>query len=592
MKTGQTFFTSKNSIFTLFLNAGDGTLLKFEPTILAGGLLVENETVSSSIEVDSSLELSQYKKLRIENGADVTFKNSSRLYVYNSDLEIEGTPSNPSVINFVSPNWTLGNGLVARYADVSINNARIKNASAGIYGYRCSTFVVSNTIIDSCYFGISMEEMGSPYGTNVLNNLTLNRCNTRGITTTDATLMAKDVVISGGENAMMFTNSEFNCFLMQDTANINILNHTTGVYSNNSVLNFGYDDGYGFTDGRYNTFVSADNFYVENNSFVLAQHAWWNSKSNYCDYTSTLIDEPSFKYEGDNPLILPKEEPAVVKQNSTGDGGSVLEKYELAIRMYKKGHLRQAREICGEIIDNNSNSEDIPAVISLLIRTFKEEGKEALGQYLSNGNNASPNSTAKGLLQAATALFTEDVNTVYDDIITRYPGKYPAEYSLYKKALYQTGSQMDKKGAKITFNKLRTDFPNSLFIKDLEVRLADTMGFSNKSVLPLGLPKQQAQTLGAEIYDYNLYNNYPNPFNPETVIKFSLKEKSSVTLTVYSITGQKVAELATGEMEKGLYEKRFSGISHSSGVYIFRLEAQSLESKTTYSKTVKALLLK
>ncbi len=94
------------------------------------------------------------------------------------------------------------------------------------------------------------------------------------------------------------------------------------------------------------------------------------------------------------------------------------------------------------------------------------------------------------------------------------------------------------------------------------------------------------------VYEYNLYNNYPNPFNPETVIKFSLKEKSSVTLTVYSITGQKVVELASGEMEKGLYEKRFSGLSHSSGVYIFRLEAQSLESKTTYSKTMKALLLK
>jgi hypothetical protein len=140
---------------------------------------------------------------------------------------------------------------------------------------------------------------------------------------------------------------------------------------------------------------------------------------------------------------------------------------------------------------------------------------------------------------------------------------------------------------------LRTDFPNSLFIKDLDVRLSDTMGFSNKSVTPLGLPKQPSQTSNLEVFDYNLYNNYPNPFNPETVVKFSLKEKSNVTLEVYNIAGQKVAELVTGEMEKGMYEKRFDGTKLSSGVYIFRLSAQSLEhSSINYTKTIKALLLK
>jgi len=45
-------------------------------------------------------------------------------------------------------------------------------------------------------------------------------------------------------------------------------------------------------------------------------------------------------------------------------------------------------------------------------------------------------------------------------------------------------------------------------------------------------------------------------------------------------------------MEKGMYDRKFDGTKLSSGVYIFRLTAQSLESKTTYSKTMKALLLK
>jgi hypothetical protein len=66
-----------------------------------------------------------------------------------------------------------------------------------------------------------------------------------------------------------------------------------------------------------------------------------------------------------------------------------------------------------------------------------------------------------------------------------------------------------------------------------------------------------------------------------------------VTLDVYNIAGQKVADLVTGEMEKGFYEKRFNGTKLSSGIYIFRLNAQSLENgNLKYSKTMKALLLK
>ena len=111
-----------------------------------------------------------------------------------------------------------------------------------------------------------------------------------------------------------------------------------------------------------------------------------------------------------------------------------------------------------------------------------------------------------------------------------------------------------------------------------------------------GLAKEFYKTVGGVTnigeLDYAMIQNYPNPFNPETVIKFALKEKSNVTLEVYNITGQKVAELVSGEMEKGFYEERFDGTNLSSGVYVIRLNAQSLESKTSYSKTMKALLLK
>ena len=112
-----------------------------------------------------------------------------------------------------------------------------------------------------------------------------------------------------------------------------------------------------------------------------------------------------------------------------------------------------------------------------------------------------------------------------------------------------------------------------------------------------GLAKEFYKTTGGTTNigepDYTMIQNYPNPFNPETVIKFSLKEKSSVTLDVHNIEGQKVAELISGEMEKGFYEGRFNGTNLSSGVYVIRLNAQSIEhTGSNYSKTMKALLLK
>jgi hypothetical protein len=151
--------------------------------------------------------------------------------------------------------------------------------------------------------------------------------------------------------------------------------------------------------------------------------------------------------------------------------------------------------------------------------------------------------------------------------------------------------QGDKKGAKISRLKLETDFPESHLLADLNLLLSDTMTARN-STINQGLGKANSEGVVTVEYDYYLYNNYPNPFNPETVIKFSLKEKSNVTLTVYNIEGQKVAELINGEMEKGFYEERFDGTNLSSGVYVIRLSAQSLESTTHYSKTMKSLLLK
>jgi photosystem II stability/assembly factor-like uncharacterized protein len=70
-----------------------------------------------------------------------------------------------------------------------------------------------------------------------------------------------------------------------------------------------------------------------------------------------------------------------------------------------------------------------------------------------------------------------------------------------------------------------------------------------------------------------LTHNYPNPFNPQTTIEYSLPERTQVSLTVYSLLGQLVQTLVDEPQGAGVHRIRFSGDGLSSGVYFYRLVA-------------------
>ncbi len=83
-----------------------------------------------------------------------------------------------------------------------------------------------------------------------------------------------------------------------------------------------------------------------------------------------------------------------------------------------------------------------------------------------------------------------------------------------------------------------------------------------------------------------LLPNYPNPFNPRTVIPFSIREPGLVRVTVFDILGRPVATLADGRLPAGRHEVTFDGTSCGSGVYFYRIESKGA------SKIGRMLLLK
>ncbi len=73
--------------------------------------------------------------------------------------------------------------------------------------------------------------------------------------------------------------------------------------------------------------------------------------------------------------------------------------------------------------------------------------------------------------------------------------------------------------------------------------------------------------------NYKLYNNYPNPFNPTTKIKYQIPRSNLVQIVVYDILGRKVATLITEQKPAGSYEVEFNASQLSNGVYFYELRA-------------------
>lgn len=86
--------------------------------------------------------------------------------------------------------------------------------------------------------------------------------------------------------------------------------------------------------------------------------------------------------------------------------------------------------------------------------------------------------------------------------------------------------------------------------------------------------------------NYKLYENYPNPFNPFTTIKYEIPERAFVELKVFDFLGKEISSLQSGYQNAGVYEVAFDGTNLSSGVYFYRFVTGN------YVETKKMVLIK
>lgn len=75
-----------------------------------------------------------------------------------------------------------------------------------------------------------------------------------------------------------------------------------------------------------------------------------------------------------------------------------------------------------------------------------------------------------------------------------------------------------------------------------------------------------------EPVDFKLYQNFPNPFNPETNIKFEIMKPGHTTLKIYDIEGRTVATLINEKLIQGIYSVKFNADDFPSGFYYYKIK--------------------
>jgi hypothetical protein len=152
------------------------------------------------------------------------------------------------------------------------------------------------------------------------------------------------------------------------------------------------------------------------------------------------------------------------------------------------------------------------------------------------------------------------------------------------------GELVDANGTVVDFNNLTSDNPFTLTapgpgtftvnagFKNPNPRRWDSV-MVNISVTDIGEDPTNPTV-------FKLYDNYPNPFNPSTTLRYSLPEAAFTSLKIYDALGNEVSSLVNETKSAGTYEVEFSAAGFASGIYYYTLNTGS------FNETKKMILMK
>ena len=118
-------------------------------------------------------------------------------------------------------------------------------------------------------------------------------------------------------------------------------------------------------------------------------------------------------------------------------------------------------------------------------------------------------------------------------------------------------------------------------------RISQTGSLGFKILPPFSSVKSSGQ-LPSDFY----FAGYPNPFNPEVKLKYSLPSESLVKIEIFNSMGERIKILESKVKKRGIYEINWNPGPNSSGIYYARMNCGSVINNLNFYKTIKLIYLK
>ena len=213
-----------------------------------------------------------------------------------------------------------------------------------------------------------------------------------------------------------------------------------------------------------------------------------------------------------------------------------------------------------------------------------------------------------GLFNSTTMLLmnidTDNFINYKKDIFTGSSGKMQqgtgedeiimTAFNLLVEEKYKASNIADSAGVIIPMlNFLNNNYPTSAYTEQANLLYSTDIPENSMSLNAPGKGGTVATTENEEnLFQYKLYNNYPNPFNPTTKIKYTLTTTGEVTLSIISVSGELLEKRELGEISPGSYEEEINLRSKNAASGVYFAEITLKTGSEVKKERVKLQLLK